>query len=159
MTTRTTKKLLLLNGANINLLGYREPHIYGTTTLGDIESRLTHTAQSYGIDLVCFQSNHEGELVDFIAHHGIFATQNNTTPFDGVLINPAGFTHTSIVLRDALTARNSPFIEIHLSNIHAREPFRTHSYFSDKAVGVICGLGDKGYDMGLYWFLHHWGLL
>lgn len=153
-----TKKLLLLNGANLNLLGYREPHIYGTTTLLDIENRLTQTAQKHHMELACFQSNHEGELVDFIAHHGIFAKQKGVACYDGVIINPAAFTHTSVALRDALTALNVPFIEVHLSNIHAREPFRTHSYFSDKAVGVICGLGDKGYDMALQWFISHWQL-
>lgn len=153
-----TKKLLLLNGANLNLLGYREVYIYGTTTLSDIENRLTQTAQKHHIELVCFQSNHEGELIDFIARHGIFAKQKEVACYDGVIINPAAFTHTSVALRDALTAYDVPFIEVHLSNIHAREPFRTHSYFSDKAVGVICGLGDMGYDMALQWFIGHWEL-
>lgn len=146
-------KLLLLNGPNLHLLGKREVHIYGKTTLQDIEQRLTNQAKTCGIELECVQSNHEGVLVDELGKRGILAGE--TTCFDGVIINPAAFTHTSVALRDALLASNKPFIEVHLSNIHAREPFRQHSYFSDKAVGVICGLGDKGYDMALSWFLCH----
>ena len=143
--------LLIINGANLHLLGKREPHLYGTTTLQDISERLTHVAKAHGIRLSFIQSNHEGVLVDAIGQMGLLAPQDAC--FDGVIINPAGFTHTSVVLRDALLASAKPFIEVHLSNIHAREPFRHHSYFSDKAVGVICGLGDRGYDMALEWFL------
>lgn len=145
----TTKKLALINGANLHLLGKREPHIYGHTTLGDIEQRLTTHAAKHGVELICFQSNHEGAIVDFVGEIGLL----DPCPVDGFIINPAAFTHTSVAIRDALSATNKPFIEVHLSNIHAREPFRTHSYFSDKAVGVICGLGDMGYDMALEWFL------
>lgn len=156
MTTQTptlNHHLLLINGANLHLLGKREPHIYGTTTLDDIIHRLSDTAHHHGITLTALQSNHEGELVDEIGKRGVLADEHDK--FDGVIINPAGFTHTSVVMRDALLATNKPFIEVHLSNIHAREPFRHHSYFSDKAVGVICGLGDMGYDMALHWFLKH----
>ncbi|UNU73420.1 type II 3-dehydroquinate dehydratase [Moraxella nasovis] len=145
-----TKKLCLLNGPNLNLLGKREPKIYGYTTLKDIENRLMTKARQNGIELTCFQSNHEGDIVDFIGRHGLLASDGG---FDGIIINPAAFTHTSVAIRDALTASGKPFIEVHLSNVHAREPFRTHSYLSDKAVGVICGLGDIGYDMALSWFL------
>lgn len=145
------KSLALINGANLNLLGKREPHRYGTTTLPEIERRLAQTANSHHIQLHCFQSNHEGAIVDFVAEVGLLATH----AVDGVIINPAAFTHSSIAIRDALTALNQPFIEVHLSNIHAREPFRQHSYFSDQAQGVICGLGDMGYDMALQWFIKH----
>lgn len=149
--TQKNRHLLIINGANLHLLGKREPHIYGTTTLADIEQRLSTTAQAHGIRLSFVQSNHEGVLVDTLGQMGLLAETSER--FDGVIINPAGFTHTSVVLRDALLASDKPFIEVHLSNIHAREPFRHHSYFSDKAVGVICGLGDMGYDMALHWFL------
>lgn len=145
------RHLLIINGANLHLLGKREPHLYGTTTLQDISERLTHVAKAHDIRLSFIQSNHEGVLVDCIGQMGLLAPLDEC--FDGVIINPAGFTHTSVVLRDALLASAKPFIEVHLSNIHAREPFRQHSYFSDKAVGVICGLGDRGYDMALEWFL------
>lgn len=149
--TQKNRHLLIINGANLHLLGKREPHIYGTTTLADIEQRLHATAQTHGIRLSFVQSNHEGVLVDTLGQMGLLADESER--FDGVIINPAGFTHTSVVLRDALLASDKPFIEVHLSNVHAREPFRHHSYFSDKAVGVICGLGDMGYDMALEWFL------
>lgn len=140
--------ILLINGANLQLLGVREPAIYGTTTLQDIEHMLSQKAQQHGIKITAMQSNHEGKIVDYLGdlliHH---------SDIDGVIINPAGFTHTSVVIRDALLAVNKPFIEVHLSNIHSREPFRHHSYFSDKAVGVICGLGVSGYIMALDWFI------
>lgn len=145
------KKIALINGANLHLLGKREVHLYGTTTLADIETRLNQTAQAHDIKLICFQSNHEGAIVDFIGEQGLLTD----TPIDGVIINPAAFTHTSVAIRDALAAINKPFIEVHLSNVHAREPFRQHSYFSDKATAVICGLGDMGYDAALQWFIHH----
>lgn len=147
------RKLLLINGANLHLLGKREPHLYGTTTLVDIESRLTSKAHQHHIELQCIQSNHEGVIIDYLGNFGVLAQESEK--FDGVIINPAAFTHTSVAIRDALLATNKPFIEVHLSNIHAREPFRQHSYFSDKAVGVICGLGDMGYDAALDWFLTH----
>lgn len=145
------KTLALINGANLHLLGKREPTIYGTTTLKDIEANLSNIAKAHNIHLVPFQSNHEGDIVDFIGEVGLLSD----TPVDGVIINPAAFTHTSVAIRDALTALDKPFIEVHLSNVHAREPFRSHSYFSDKAVGVVCGLGVLGYEMALQWFIEH----
>lgn len=150
MTQTFNKKLLFINGANLNLLGKREPHLYGHTTLQEIEANLATQAKKHGIDLVCFQSNHEGVIVDFV---GTFVLDG--TPVDGVIINPAAFTHTSVAIRDALLALNAPFVEVHLSNIYTREPFRQHSYFSDKAVGVICGMGVAGYQMALEWFIIH----
>lgn len=153
MTSTLNHKILLVNGANLQLLGKREVHIYGTTTLTDIETRLTLLARQHGVTLECIQSNHEGVLVDVLGERGVLADKNEQ--FDGIIINPAAFTHTSVALRDAILATAKPFIEVHLSNIHAREPFRSHSYFSDKATGVICGLGDLGYDMALAWFLRH----
>ena len=144
------KKLLLVNGVNLNLLGKREPEIYGHTTLADIEKRLVARAAQYGIELICSQSNHEGKLVDEIQHHGLLAEK--AAQVDAIIINPAAFTHTSVAIRDALLATQKPFIEVHLSNVHTREPFRHHSYLSDVAVGVICGLGPLGYQMALtYW--------
>lgn len=145
-----TRKLLLVNGVNLNLLGKREPEIYGHMTLADIEKRLNTCAAKHNIDLICVQSNHEGKLVDEIQHYGLLAEA--AAQVDAIIINPAAFTHTSVALRDALSATQKPFIEVHLSNVHARESFRHHSYFSDIAVGVICGLGHMGYDMALsYW--------
>lgn len=133
--------ILLLNGPNLNLLGTREPDKYGNLTLADIVSKLTQEAEQLGVKLSHFQSNAEHELIN-----KIHAAKDNV---DFILINPAAFTHTSVALRDALLAVALPFIEIHLSNVHAREPFRHHSYLSDKAVGVICGLGDDGYSFAL----------
>lgn len=144
-----SRKILLINGPNLHLLGKREPKIYGTTTLDGITERLATIAQMYNIELICIQSNHEGDIVNQIGEFGLLCK----SPVDAIIINPAAFTHTSVAIRDALSAINKPFIEVHLSNIHAREPFRTHSYFSDKAVGVVCGLGDMGYEMALSWFL------
>ncbi|EMT5586695.1 TPA: type II 3-dehydroquinate dehydratase [Providencia stuartii] len=133
--------ILLLNGPNLNLLGTREPEKYGNQTLVDIVSKLTTEAEQLGVKLSHFQSNAEHELIE-----KIHAAKDNV---DFILINPAAFTHTSVALRDALLAVALPFIEIHLSNVHAREPFRHHSYLSDKAVGVICGLGADGYSFAL----------
>ena len=136
-------KLLLLNGPNLNLLGAREPGIYGADTLTDIEQRCVALAQELGPhDLACFQSNAEHALIE-----RIHAARLEGVAF--IVINPAAFTHTSVALRDALAAVAIPFIEIHLSNTHAREEFRQHSYFSDLALGVICGLGAQGYELGL----------
>lgn len=145
------KKLALINGANLHLLGKREPEIYGKTTLADIEHKLKAHAHAHNIELIAFQSNHEGAIVDFVGEIGLLSA----TPVDGFIINPAAFTHTSVAIRDALTATGKPFIEVHISNVHAREPFRQHSYLSDKAVGVICGLGVLGYEMALEWFIDH----
>ena len=134
--------LLLLNGPNLNLLGQREPGHYGVTSLADIESNCLQVATQSGHYLTCLQSNSEGELINKI--HSAFDEK-----VDFILFNPAGFTHTSVALRDALAAVKIPFIEIHLSNIHAREPFRKHSYFSDLAAGVISGLGATGYQLAV----------
>lgn len=134
--------ILVLHGPNLNLLGEREPDIYGRTTLADINRRLEHLAQEQGHQLLHLQSNAEYELVERIQS----ARRENV---NFILINPAAFTHTSVALRDALAAVAIPFIEIHLSNTHAREDFRHHSYFSDLALGVICGLGAQGYELGL----------
>jgi len=135
-------KLLLLNGPNLNLLGTREPGVYGADTLADIEGRLRAEAARLGHELDCFQSNHEGALIDRI-HHCL------KDPVAFALINPGAFTHTSIGLRDAFLGVKLPFIEIHLSNVFAREAFRHHSYLSDIASGVIVGLGPIGYHLGL----------
>ncbi|CAI0817827.1 type II 3-dehydroquinate dehydratase [Serratia ficaria] len=133
--------ILLLNGPNLNLLGTREPEKYGSTTLTEIVNGLENQASALDITLSHLQSNAEHRLID-----RIHQARGNT---DFILINPAAFTHTSVALRDALLAVQIPFIEIHLSNVHAREPFRHHSYLSDVAVGVICGLGADGYTFAL----------
>ena len=135
-------RLLLLHGPNLNLLGSREPEVYGRTTLADIDADLSTRAEAAGHVLESFQSNAEHALVERVQ-----AAAADGTGF--ILINPAAFTHTSVALRDALAAVAIPFIEIHLSNPHAREPFRQHSYFSDKAVGVICGFGADSYRYAL----------
>ena len=146
-------KLLLINGVNLNLLGKREPDIYGHTTLAEIEATLIAHAAQYGVELLCIQSNHEGKLIDDIQHHGLLTDQERQV--DAIIINPAAFTHTSVALRDALLATQKPFIEVHLSNVHTREIFRQHSYLSDVAVGVICGLGHLGYQVALdYWLVN-----
>lgn len=134
--------ILVLHGPNLNLLGTREPTHYGNRTLEDINAALINTAQQAGHDLTCLQSNAEHELVDAIQQAG----KNKT---DWIIINPAAFTHTSVALRDALAAVDIPFIEVHLSNVHAREEFRHASYFSDLARGVISGLGPYGYTLAL----------
>lgn len=134
--------ILLLNGPNLNMLGEREPKHYGYQTLSQIEAGLTEQATALGHTLEAFQSNHEGALIDRIQ----LARRED---MDFLLFNPAGYTHTSVALRDALAAVNLPFIEIHLSNINTREEFRQFSYFSDLAVGVIAGLGTQGYQAAL----------
>jgi 3-dehydroquinate dehydratase-2 len=140
--------LLLLNGPNLNLLGTREPGLYGTVTLEQIVARLGHLAAELGHHLSAFQSNSEAELIDHI--HKAPATH---VAF--IIFNPAAFTHTSVALRDALLGVKIPFIEVHLSNVHAREPFRHHSYFSDVAVGTIAGFGAVGYELALRAAAHH----
>lgn len=135
-------RILVLHGPNLNLLGRREPGIYGLTTLADIHAAMESRAKADGVLLESFQSNHEGELIDRVQ-----AAESEAVDF--IIINPAGYTHTSVALRDALSGVAIPYVEVHLSNIHAREPFRHHSYFSDKAVGVICGLGAQGYQLAL----------
>ena len=135
-------RILVLNGPNLNLLGTREPAVYGQTTLPMIEAELAQIAADAGVALQCFQSNHEGALID-----RIHAARSDGTQF--MLINPGGLTHTSVALRDALAGVALPFIEVHISNVHARETFRHHSYLSPIAVGVICGLGVNGYRLAL----------
>ena len=137
-----SKRILLLNGPNLNLLGTREPEVYGSETLADIETRLIDTADANGALVTCIQSNAEHELVDAVH-------QAKLLDVGFIVINPGAFTHTSIALRDALLGVAIPFIEVHLSNVHAREEFRHHSYLSDVAVGVVAGLGSKGYDFAL----------
>lgn len=134
-------KILVLNGPNLNLLGMREPQIYGATTLADVEAMLAADAAAAGVGLECFQSNHEGALID-----RIHAARGRV---DWIVINPGGLTHTSVALRDALAGVAIPFVEVHISNVHKREPFRHHSYLSDVAEGVIAGLGVHGYRAAL----------
>lgn len=141
-------RILVLHGPNLNLLGTREPGIYGATTLADIDARLLALAQQHGASLVSFQSNHEGALVDRIQAAG-------GEGVDFIVINPAAYTHTSVAVRDALAAVAVPFIEVHLSNVHKREAFRHRSYFSDLAVGVIAGLGVDGYEAAVRYALSH----
>jgi len=136
------KKLLLLNGPNLNLLGTREPAVYGATTLADIEQAATAPAREAGGEIVCFQSNHEGALIDRI--HA--ARQEGV---DAIVINPGGLTHTSVALRDALAGVDIPFVEVHISNIYKREEFRHHSFLSAIALGTICGLGADGYRFAI----------
>lgn len=148
MTKKTESKVLVLNGPNLNLLGAREPEHYGSDTLDSINQRLSAKASAAGVLLECFQSNAEADLISKL--HSLFQH-----PVQFIIINPAAFTHTSVALRDALAAVKTPFIEVHLSNVHAREAFRQHSYFSDLAVGVVCGLGAAGYEYALDYALRH----
>ncbi len=136
------RSVLVIQGPNLNLLGTREPEVYGNTTLEDIHQKLTKLALTAGISLETYQSNHEGELIDCVQ-------KAKADGISFIIINPGGFTHTSVALRDALAGVAIPFIEVHLSNIHQREEFRNHSYFSDLAMGVICGLGAQGYELAL----------
>jgi 3-dehydroquinate dehydratase II len=136
------QSILVLHGPNLNLLGSREPEVYGRDTLADIDGKLTQIAADDGVKLARFQSNSEGALIDRI--HAARLEE-----VGAIVINPGAFTHTSIALRDALLAVNIAFFEVHLSNVHAREPFRQHSYLSDKAIGVICGLGAQGYEFAV----------
>ena len=144
------KQILVVNGPNLNLLGTREPDKYGSVTLSQIERELTDAARKAGAALSCFQSNSEAALVDRIQQAG-------PEGVDFILINPAAYTHTSVAIRDALAAVRIPFIEIHLSNVHAREDFRRRSYLSDLAVGVVSGLGAKGYSLALAYALDYAG--
>ncbi|MGM0768771.1 MAG: type II 3-dehydroquinate dehydratase [Pseudomonadota bacterium] len=134
--------ILVLHGPNLNMLGTREPEVYGYETLADIDKRLHSRAAEKGHHLLHLQSNAEYELIERIH-------EARTEGVDFIIFNPAAFTHTSVALRDAMLASGIPFIEVHLSNVHAREAFRHHSYFSDIAEGVICGLGSQGYDLAL----------
>ncbi len=141
MSENAAKSILVLNGPNLNLLGRREPGIYGAATLDDIRERLMAVASELGVALEFRQSNMEGELVEMI--------HRAAGVHDFIVINPAAYTHTSVALRDALLGVAIPFIEVHISNVHAREPFRHHSYLSDIASGVICGFGTEGYEYAL----------
>ena len=134
--------ILVIQGPNLNLLGTREPDVYGKTTLEDIHKRLGELAKAHSVDLDTYQSNHEGELIDRIQKAKLDGV-------DFIIINPGAFTHTSVALRDVLAGVAIPFTEVHLSNIHQREEFRKHSYLSDIATGVICGLGAIGYELAL----------
>ena len=136
-----TMRILVVHGPNLNLLGSREPGLYGSDTLAAIDAELAQRAQGLGASLSSFQSNHEGALVDRI--------QQARGEVDGILINAGAYTHSSIALRDALLAVDLPFVELHLSNVHGREAFRHHSYLADKAVGVICGFGPTSYYLAL----------
>lgn len=140
--------VLVVHGPNLNLLGSREPKHYGLATLDDIDRSLTSRGESVGAQIETFQHNHEGALIDRIH-------QAARDQVDFIIINPAGYTHSSVALRDALAAVAIPFVEVHLSNIHARESFRQHSYFSDLAVGVVSGLGAHGYELALEFALRH----
>jgi len=139
---RTRGKILVLNGPNLNMLGTREPEIYGRESLASINERLAAAAEKQGVVLEVFQSNQEGELIECV-----HAAKKRGIAW--IIVNPGGLTHTSVALRDAFASVQIPFIEVHLSNIYSREPFRRHSYFSDLAVGTICGLGGRGYDLAL----------
>ncbi|KAI1309861.1 catabolic 3-dehydroquinase [Xylaria venustula] len=142
-----SRTILLINGPNLNLLGTREPHIYGSTTLADVVSQAESQASTLGVTLQTFQSNHEGAIID--------AIQAARETVDAIVINPGAFTHTSVAIRDALLGVDIPFVELHVSNVHAREPFRHHSYFQDKAVAVICGLGTFGYTAAIEFAAKH----
>ncbi|ROW04714.1 hypothetical protein VMCG_04852 [Cytospora schulzeri] len=170
------RRVLLINGPNLNLLGTREPHIYGSTTLSDLVASAQSQAQSLGITLETFQSNHEGAIVDRIQQAAGFLnstldgnsqsqvqSQSQSQSQDGIgkekvsaiIINPGAYTHTSVAIRDALLGVEIPFVEVHVSNVHAREPFRRHSYLSDKAVAVVAGLGVYGYQAALEFVARH----
>jgi 3-dehydroquinate dehydratase-2 len=140
-------QVLVLHGPNLNLLGTREPQHYGAHTLADINRALAQRAESAAVTLESFQSNHEGALIE-----RVHAARSQGTAF--IIINPAGYTHTSVALRDAMAAADIPFIEVHLSNVHARESFRHRSYFSDLAIGTITGLGSEGYMLALEYALN-----
>ncbi len=142
------KAILVLHGPNLNLLGSREPEVYGSTTLEEIDAKLVTLAGKNGATLSCFQSNAEADLIE-----RIHQARTDGTQF--IVINPAAFTHTSVALRDALAAVSIPFIEVHLSNVHAREAFRRTSYFSDLAIGVIGGLGASGYEFAVQYALDY----
>ena len=143
-------RILVLNGPNLNLLGTREPEIYGATTLDDIRRELERLGAELGAAIDFFQSNHEGALVDRI--------QQAIGEADGILINPAAYTHTSVALRDALVATGLPFVEVHLSNVHAREPFRHRSLLVDRAAGQVVGFGPASYFLGLRGLVHRLAL-
>jgi 3-dehydroquinate dehydratase II len=135
------KPVYVLNGPNLNLLGQRQPHLYGSDMLGDVEQRLKSRAAGVGLAIDCRQSNHEGDLIDWVHEARLKASS--------LIINAGGLSHTSVALMDALLALDIPVIEVHVTNIYRREPFRHHSYVSHAAMGIICGLGAKGYELAL----------
>ena len=137
-------KLLFMNGPNLNLLGTRDPEIYGRTTLKEVEGRCREIAREAGCDLVAFQSNHEGALIDFLQQQA---------SADGAIINPGGLAHTSVVLRDAVAACKFPVVEVHISDVMKREPFRHHSYLKDVTANQVVGLGVVGYEVALRWLI------
>ena len=139
-------KVLLLHGTNLNLLGEREPQIYGRTTLKDIEDSVRQRLEGAGHSVYCYQSNHEGQLIDWL---------HAQRPADFLIVNAGALTHTSVALRDAIAGIHVPFVEVHISNLHKREAFRHHSYLSDLAIGVIVGLGAKGYEYAADYAIHH----
>ncbi|KAL0265029.1 hypothetical protein SLS55_000986 [Diplodia seriata] len=141
------KRILLINGANLNLLGTREPHIYGSTTLSMVVDQAKQQGSTLGIEVEDYQSNWEGAIIDRI--------HEARGKVDAVVINPGAFTHTSVALRDALLGVGIPFVEVHITNVHKREPFRQHSYLSDKAEAVICGLGTFGYTAAIEFVAKH----
>ncbi len=145
---KAKKSILVLHGPNLNLLGTREPTIYGRDTLAAINRRLEAAGKAAGVAVACFQSNHEGVLVDRIQQAG-----QDAVGF--IIINPAGYSYSSVAMRDALTAVQIPFIEVHLSNIHAREPWRAHTHFTAVARGSVLGLGSQGYDLALTYAIRH----
>lgn len=164
-TAEAVDKILLINGPNLNLLGTREPSIYGSTTLPQLTSSLVEHGSKLNITVVPFQSNHEGAIVDFLHSHFTPAipisnssTITSTKPKGRTvaIINPAAYTHTSVAIRDALLATSIPFVEVHISNVHAREAFRHKSFLSDKATGVIMGLGTYGYTAALEFWAGRW---
>ncbi|TGJ86373.1 hypothetical protein E0Z10_g2367 [Xylaria hypoxylon] len=142
-----SRTILLINGPNLNLLGTREPHIYGSTSLSDVVSQAESQAETLGVSLQNFQSNHEGAIIDRI--------QEVRGKVDAIVINPGAFTHTSVAIRDALLGVDIPFVELHVTNVHSREPFRHHSYFQDKAVAVVCGMGTFGYAAAIEFAAKH----
>ena len=145
--SRAPRRILIIHGPNLDMLGAREPSIYGKESLARINERLARIAKREGASLEAFQSNHEGALIERV-HRA------KKQRISWIIVNPGGLTHTSVALRDALAAVAIPFLEVHLSNIYSREPFRRHSYFSDLAVGTICGLGSRGYEFALQFALH-----
>ena len=158
-TSKPSRKILLINGPNLNLLGTREPQIYGSTTLTQLTDSIVSRGKDLNITVIPFQSNHEGQIIDFLHSHFVPDTASwpgSMKPKTAVIINPAAYTHTSVAIRDALLGTALPFIEVHISNVHARESFRSHSYFSDKATGVIMGLGIYGYTAALEFWAQKW---
>ena len=146
-----TRKILLLNGPNLNLLGEREVHIYGHFTLTMLESRLTELAASMSVELSCHQSNHEGDLIDWIQSSRVSHPQ----AVDGIIINPGGYSHTSVAIRDAISASQRSCVEVHISQLAKREPFRHHSLISDVVIGTVSGFGTYGYELALLALVNH----